>query len=383
MIAYAGGTFLAGLQVEVSVGDHARSVDGPRRTATIESLEFVPGEVTLQVSYAGAGDRYLFQILSDHATFSPVPVESLTGQPGAAVNIARDALSRLARGSTTYGTGTAEEWLRQVGMNLWSEMVPAVIKEQFWQLRGTMASLSIASANDVIPWELLYPVSGDNDNGFLVEQIPVMRRVHDQTRSRRVSVSPPHFIVPEKSPGNALDEVAAIGRHVGPSAAGQPIDDLSALLELLRSGDAGLMHFACHNNFRPDGGGSMIELRNGRFVPVMLSEARLRRTFSRRRPLVFINACHSASEVPQYTEMMGWARQFMAAGAGAFLGTLWDVESRSAAAFADAFYSGFTAGSSLGAATLQGRLAAKAERRGDPTWLAYSAYGDPAATASI
>jgi hypothetical protein len=268
-------------------------------------------------------------------------------------------------------------------MNLWSEMVPTLIKEQFWQLRGAMECLSIASGNDVIPWELLYPVSGDNDDGFLVEQIPVLRQVYDQQRSRRIGIKPAHFVVPEKSPSNALDEVAAIGRHIGAPIGSPPIDDLSVLLKVIKSGEAGLVHFACHNNFRHDAGGSIIELRNGRFIPVMLSEARLRNTLAHRRPLVFINACHSASEVPQFTQMMGWARQFMAAGAGAFLGTLWDVESHSAAAFAEAFYAQFAAGAALGKATQHARLAAKATRRGDPTWLAYSVYGDPAATAEV
>jgi CHAT domain-containing protein len=78
--------------------------------------------------------------------------------------------------------------------------------------------------------------------------------------------------------------------------------------------------------------------------------------------------------------MMGWAKQFMAAGAGAFVGTLWDIRSRSAAAFADGFYQRPADGRTLGEAAHQTRLAS-AYDLGDPTWLAYSVYGDPAATA--
>jgi CHAT domain-containing protein len=142
-----------------------------------------------------------------------------------------------------------------------------------------------------------------------------------------------------------------------------------------------MTHFACHNNYRAELGGSAIRLRNGSFLPVMLASATIRRTLAERHPLIFINACRSAGEVPQYTEMMGWARQFMTAGAGAFVGTLWDIRSRSAAAFADGFYQRLCDGRTLGQAAQETRLAAAGDRA-DPTWLAYSIYGDPAATAA-
>ena len=78
---------------------------------------------------------------------------------------------------------------------------------------------------------------------------------------------------------------------------------------------------------------------------------------------------------------MGWAQQFMAAGAGAFIGTLWAVRSRSSATFAEVFYGAPTRGDPLGEAIRLARVEA-ARDHSDPTWLAYSAYGDPAATAA-
>jgi CHAT domain-containing protein len=96
-------------------------------------------------------------------------------------------------------------------------------------------------------------------------------------------------------------------------------------------------------------------------------------------PIVFFNACRTAGEVPGLVQMMGWAKQFMGAGAGAFLGSLWAVRSNSAQSVADAFYQGFvTDRLPLGAASLRARQAIAEE--GDPTWLAYTVYGNPAAT---
>ena len=73
--------------------------------------------------------------------------------------------------------------------------------------------------------------------------------------------------------------------------------------------------------------------------------------------------------------MMGWASQFMAAGAGAFIGTLWPVRSTSASRFAEAFYLALAGGMSLGQAAFTARRETKDDS--DPAWLAYTTYGDP------
>ncbi len=60
----------------------------------------------------------------------------------------------------------------------WNDMVPDLIKEQFWQLRSSITAFSIACGQDTIPWELLYPLLPGRDAGFLVEQFPVLRRAY-------------------------------------------------------------------------------------------------------------------------------------------------------------------------------------------------------------
>jgi CHAT domain-containing protein len=185
-------------------------------------------------------------------------------------------------------------------------------------------------------------------------------------------------VVPPGSPDNAHHEVGAISRVLR-----QPTDpvitNLADLLDLLDAGSPGLLHFACHNSFSLDAGGSSIKMTGGAFVPQLLNSAVGRRCLAGRCPLIFINACRSAGVSPEYTQMMSWASQFMAAGAGAFLGTLWPVRSTRASLFAEAFYAALMTGEELGRATLIARKAAKDES--DPTWLAYTCYGDPAAQA--
>ena len=95
---------------------------------------------------------------------------------------------------------------------------------------------------------------------------------------------------------------------------------------------------------------------------------------------MFLNGCRTAGEIPGFTQLIGWAKEFMGAGAGAFIGSLWAVRSSSARTFAEEFYNALVRdGEPLGVASLQARQAIAADE-GDPTWLAYTVYGNPSAS---
>ena len=133
--------------------------------------------------------------------------------------------------------------------------------QQFWQLRSSIGTFSIACGQDTIPWELLYPLSPGQDEGFLVEQFPVLRRVYGQRRSRRVSVTPSVYVVPAGSPANAGQEIDALRHRLGASS--EEVCHLDRLLDLIGTGTGGLLHFACHSTFRADAGGSSITMGGG------------------------------------------------------------------------------------------------------------------------
>jgi hypothetical protein len=156
--AFAGGTFLGELVAELSVEAGGRLIGGPTRTAAMEPVRAVPGEVTLQVRFDG--ERYTFQLLSEPYLFEPVIAQALTAQPGAAVERAVATLRTMANASSEYTEKNARTWMEQTGIGLWNDMVPDLIKEQFWQLRSSIGTFSIACGQDTIPWELLYPLSG-------------------------------------------------------------------------------------------------------------------------------------------------------------------------------------------------------------------------------
>jgi CHAT domain-containing protein len=93
-----------------------------------------------------------------------------------------------------------------------------------------------------------------------------------------------------------------------------------------------------------------------------------------------MNSCTSGGAVPFYIDMAGWAESFLRAGCGGFIGSLWEVRDSSARTFAEHFYDGVCGGKTLGEAV---RAARGALRCSDPTYLAYTLYGNPASQARI
>ncbi|MEV0719799.1 CHAT domain-containing protein [Asanoa sp. NPDC050611] len=375
--AWSGGTYVGELDLQVSIGRNTAVVDGGARAADLSALTRRQGEATLQVLVNNG--QYMFQLLAGDDLFDTVPGDKLTEDPAAAVQRARDALGRIARGprASGYTAPNAISLMKALGVGLWDAMIPRELKDQFWSIRDRITMFTIASTMDAVPWELVYPKSPTQDHGFLVEQFPVLRRMH-RHRSPRIGLSDARFVVPPGAPSNAEAEVKRIRDVLGVSAEGRTIVDLEQLLGLIDSGDAGLLHFACHNAF-DSGAGSAIGMNGGAFIPDLLNPAVSAQALRERAPLVFLNACTSAADVPRYTDMMGFASQFMKAGAGAFVGTLWDVRSEPAGRFAEDFYTRL-ATMPLGEAAFAARRALRESDSADPTWLAYTIFGDPAAT---
>jgi CHAT domain len=94
-----------------------------------------------------------------------------------------------------------------------------------------------------------------------------------------------------------------------------------------------------------------------------------------------LNSCDTGDGGFYLTNLGGWAHDFLDAGAGAFLGTLWPVNDRIAREFAKDFYRRFLSGYSIAEALLQARLHVRDLIPGDPSWLAYTVFAHPFANA--
>ncbi len=383
--AFRGGTFLGDVTCQISVGYGSVTRDGPQRHALLPSMAFDPGEVTLQVLRDEAAGTFSFQLISE-TFYAPEIFHFKAGDPRQATEQIYSELRRAAKTATTGGAdGDAlrlRDRLRNHGVQLWTSAVPQAVQRQFWDEADQVTAFTVLGEHDIVPWELLYPLNeGREDRGFLAEWLPVVRRVFGQDRVRSISMPRAAFVVPPGSPADAGEEVTSLRARLGSGMADASVlTERVALTALIEGGHAGLLHFACHNAFT--GAGSCVTMADGPFDPIDLASAAQLRTLRPHRPLVFFNACRSAGEIDWFGESLGWAPQFLNAGAGAFVGTLWPVRSRSALQFAEAFYDQLiTHRQPLGQASLAARQAIRDLHGGDPTWLAYAVYGSPAATA--
>jgi hypothetical protein len=374
--AWIAGTWLGELQVEVAA--EVDSPLGPHREVLAEvTTEPVDGAVSLVVRYDPAANAYRFEFRDED---NPDEVTSnLSYDPAPLVERLVADLNDLAKGRTGYSAAQTRDYLLNAGAQLWTELVPGRLREQFWERQGRIKQLTILADRDVVPWELLYPMDPGRDAGFLVEQFPVTRAIFRWRPARKLSLWPARFVLPERSLPEARAEVAAMERLLDrghlPS---QVISALTPLQELIASGNFGLLHFACHNTYSP-AEGSSITLDNVNFTPTLLTTAVINKVLAGSAPTVFMNACRSAGLSATYNRLDGWASKFLEAGAGAFIGSLWAVSDGAAREFAEEFYGQLRSGLTLGEAANRARRVA-ASQAGDPSWLAYTVYGNSRAT---
>ncbi|GAA2216427.1 hypothetical protein GCM10009850_118960 [Nonomuraea monospora] len=378
--AFEAGRYLGGVVTTVKV--HESAVPGPtrRERGELPPPSRRPGQATLEVSALSGGD-YSLRLLAPGADERGVR-KHLGGEPRKLVEELVQELGRLAMDKSPFKTRAAKnERLKNLGVGLWLGAVPDEIREQFWQIADDISSFAVVSSADVLPWELLYPMDGSHDRGFLIQQFPVTRGIDGQPPELHLPLRSAAYVTSKLIPKAAADEFQRIRQRLGPSVRDRgQITTLTQLTATLGAPPS-VLHFACHNDFSEESG-SVLSMHEGPFRPSDLATVVARRSLRGAKPLIFFNACRTAEEVRRLNRPMGWASEFMAAGAGAFLGTLWPVRSSSARLFADAFYDAFAAGGGrrLGEAVRHARDHVRNED-GDPTWLAYTVYGDPDATA--
>jgi serine/threonine protein kinase len=373
--AWLGGTYLGELLVGVNAD---RGQVGARHREFRSEIdgESSEGAVSLVVRYDPGLNAYRFEFRDED---NPGEVVSrLSFEPRQRIERLVADLDRLAAGRGGYSAAQAHDYLVNAGAELWHELVPPGLREQFWDRQHRIRQLTILADKDTVPWELLYPKDPGRDAGFLVEQFPVTRAIFGRRPASRLSLWPARFVLPRGSLPEAEAEIHAMRRLLDPSQAPEAVvSDIEQLRDAIHAGDFGLLHFACHNRFEPDDDAS-IRLGNVQFTPRFMTTAVIDKALARSAPTVFMNACRSAGLAPTYNRLDGWASRFLEAGAGAFIGSLWAVSDGTAREFAEELYGQLKAGTTLGRAIMDAR--AKAARHADdPTWLAYSAYGNPQA----
>jgi hypothetical protein len=380
--AFLGGTHLGGLHIQTTIEADATTGVAVERSAPVGGRVRDPGEVSLLIHYEPRDAVYRYQLID---WSGDVPDEGRSQQllktPSEAVEVLVRQLDEVARAGSPWDAETTIRWLKVEGIALWRAFIPEALKTDFWERRDRISKLTVISSGDPVPWELLYPFDGaDHDAGFLVDQFPVARYRFGVRPPNRLRITSAGLVLSgTDSLASVPAEVEAITELLRARKVDiQTLSTVRALLSRFDAANLGLIHFACHNAFDASAPSASRILMGGQpFEPVFLEEHAGR--FGEAAPLVFMNACRTDGQAPVYTTMEGWASSFVRAGAGAFLGSLWEVVDSSASTYAHEFYRAALSGDTLGEASRKARAAIR-EEPGDPTWLAYTLYGDPDAT---
>jgi hypothetical protein len=373
LTAFAGGTYLGELHSEVSVGVEAGGT-APVKVGTLSAVGPRPGEVSLKVTYDDATRTFRFTFVAG-GEWRELPSAPMQGDLQARIETVIAELDLYARSGSGLSEAETQQRIRIRGFELWRDLVPPELRNAIFDHLDDITQLTIISDRELVPWELLYPQSQTGEEpGFLVSLFPVNRWVMAKPWQNQLSLTNPEFVVPANSPSQASDEVSGIGRLLRATAP-VSVQTKQQLLASITDPSFDVLHFACHNTFEA-GGGSQITFPDAPFEPKDLALHAASTPLADKGSLIFINACRTQGTSPVYTTFDNWAKTFLDLGATAVIGTSWAVRDRTARPFAEAVYERLTAGDSLGQSVAAARTRVSTTI-GDPTWLAYTVYGDP------
>ncbi len=281
-----------------------------------------------------------------------------------------------------------EDEIADIGVELYEQLFPEPLRKAYWELKalrdaGEVRNLLIVSDEPWIPWELVKPydvVEGrDVEDDHLAAAWRMSRWLSGAAVPSDLNIRSARLVVPMFDLDfvwkeiEYFDSLAARQIEVAP-----PISTRAEFLEAAEKGGEQLYHFATHANFnKAFVDESPIVLQGDPLFPSDLTRRRAR-GMRRERPLVFLNTCHGARVGFNLTGLGGWAQRLVdQLGVTAFVGALWEVNDELASRFAQAFYEELWAGRTLGEAFHSARQQVRAMQSGNPTWLAYTLYGDP------
>ncbi|MGB0563593.1 MAG: pentapeptide repeat-containing protein, partial [Spirulinaceae cyanobacterium] len=169
----------------------------------------------------------------------------------------------------------SEHRLAIKGNELWDELIPEALKQEYWKFKSRVTSVLITSEEPWIPWEIIKPYSKDEDQDnepFWCQQFAVSRWLSgagmaDELDIRKSkSVAPIPVNLPSvKEEIDFLNKLPALKANITPLGT---VSRRMEVLESLKNEDLSLLHFACHGIFDPTSpNDSAIKLSDGNFRP--------------------------------------------------------------------------------------------------------------------
>lgn len=277
----------------------------------------------------------------------------------------------------------AASHLEALGVNLFESLFPSELRDLFWSLQNRIRSIFIQSSEPWVPWELCRLTgmqAGRKVEGpFFCEAFALTRWLPGTGIKPSLHLTNLAVVVPDSS---ALPYAQPEMQYLlGLASSSLKVQRIPARYrDLERAFSLGAYdgwHFSGHGALRgADPNKSEMLLDQQETLTPMRIAGNLA-NLGRATPLVFLNACQIGAGGMALTDIGGWARQFLAAGAGAFIGAHWNILDHTAYTFATKLYDLLRAGRPVGEAVREARQ--QVRPAGDSTWLAYTVFAHPLA----
>lgn len=351
---------------------------------------------TVEIGITGISERLLSVSIDYHGAAAPlirkwdvdrVVVDALARE---IAQVIEEALAEPPAGAEAVERATEiGDRLRSCGLALFQE----ILKEEGDGLRAlarktsspTYVIFKLDKSLAYLPLEVM----NDGDN-FLSHRFAVGRVIYAEVAETR------------ETPSLGLPNVAVlIGDPSGDAAIAQDVErEIDSVRDIFRSrsdwrlkialgADATLehilqnlpravvFHFSGHGVVAQDERGTGLKLGSGEILDGYSLQG-----LHQAPVCAFLNVC-TASSAQSWRGPLGVIEVLLRRGTRACIASLWDVGSRTAIGVASRFYEHLLDGETFGEALrLARRKAAEATGIHDPTWAAYTLYGDPRFTLS-
>ena len=265
-----------------------------------------------------------------------------------------------------------------IGRNLWDSIIPNELKQEYWLFNSQIESIVVNSEEPWIPWEIIKPYDQDlsRDDPFWCENFAFSRWLSGRGPEERLQPGSVLPVAPDKAILDHLKEEVAFMEQLDDlysSITCHPhCHNYADVVDWLKNKNFCIMHFTSHCQLKDQS----IQLNHYDLRPTDITT---KFGGMRCRPLIFINACHSGRTGFSLTLLGGWPKQFVVhAQAGAFIGTMWEIDDLLAVQFAKTFYTKLIKERQSIADAF--RSARENIRKAEPhnsSWLAYVLYADP------
>jgi CHAT domain-containing protein len=392
--AFRDGTCVASLSVSADI-----VVTTPEPTNHVPASLPLPAAVkadtdldlmVFKESYRG-GIALTYRLTDRANVSSSFGPHTLDSDPSAYVHAKFAEIQEINRTAKAWGNAERIR-LERIGSELYESLVPPDLQEVLWN-SDRVRSFLVQTEEPWIPWELcrMTITRGDGSTearGFLCDLYELSRWLpgtppKTALRATRIGVIAPSDRWLPSAPAE-VEMLKAL------SASGPEVDRVTAtyvsVIEALQSHQYDVLHFVGHGkNLYPQEAERSEFLLSGRWRLRPTDISGETKNFGLASPVVFMNACEVAQASMGLHGIGGWASAMTKAGAGAFIGTHWDVRDDLAETFAATFYAKLVGSPTMtiAGAAHAARQVLKQRPDSDATWLAYAVHASPGATCSF